>query len=508
MNNFSERFNKKAKEMKGSENHSDISHNENYSKNEDKKLQNADVKSDKIENVTNLPINKRGSFVEWEENWKISDNPILEELESLDFAVWINEKGDIVLRDLDTQEENIIQKSNISMKISSLLGKKVYFYSWKDSQDVVSPLELVSIVSKYYKTDIKKRFFYKEAGNKKKWYLNIFTPTEYMNYIEKHTKEPKTILKLINHLVNYKEDRLHYFLNWLAYYWTTFKRPQTAIVFKGVQGAGKGVFANEIIKPLFGDNQVAIITNDILENKFKANIFENKSFYIFEETSKGNVKSNKDIKEFIKQVITNEIVPMDEKHKNSKNVTITAPSIFFTNEVKFLEIEPSDRRFSVFLTGNKLDSDTNFLGFGSYEALKSQIQKELKDFAGYLYNYKIDTKLANNPMETAEKRAVMKITTNSYQEFLMALKDKEIEFFEVLLDDEEFDGRILFNEIETAFNKNRIKKPLLSKIFKAIYQRNDITPHKLNKELQAIDPEFMSKNNTTKIKGDYYIKLS
>ena len=326
-----------------------------------------------------------------------------------------------------------------------------------------------------------------------------------MNYTDKPKEEPKTILSLIKHLVNYKEDRFNYFLNWLAFYWATFKRPQTAIVLKGVQGAGKGIFATDVISPLFGKNQLAIITNDVLENKFKADKFENKAFYIFEETSKGDVKSNKDVKEFIKQIITNEIVPMDRKHKKGVDVKITAPSLFFTNEVKFLEIEPSDRRFSVFLTGDKIINN-DFLGFGSYETLSEQIKKELPDFARYLYHFDIDTKLANIPMDTPEKRAVTQITNNSFQKFLIALKNRDLDFFDILSDSEEIDDKILFDEVKEAFKNGKIKRNLITKLFNSIFQKN-ISPQRLLEELKGIDPDLLSNNNLITIRGTKYILL-
>jgi len=469
-----------------------------------------EIKEEKKLNETisnnNSILEKRGDYKDWEENWRISDNSILEELDELGFELWINEKGEFVLKDIDTQKDEVITPSNINRKISSLLGKKVFIGSWKDTEYKVTPAEIISIASTDYRPDFKKRFFYIERNKRKKWYLNAFTPTEYMNYTDKPLQEPKTILTLIKHLVNYKEDRFHYFLNWLAYYWTTFKKPQTAIVLKGVQGAGKGIFAGDVISPLFGKNQTAIITNDVLENKFKADKFENKAFYIFEETSKGDVKSNKDVKEFIKQIITNEIVPMDRKHKKGVDVKITAPSLFFTNEVKFLEIEPSDRRFSVFLTGDKI-INTDFLGFGSYETLAEQIKKELPDFARYLYNFEVNPRLANTPLETAEKIAVIKITSNSYQKFLLALKNKELSFFDVLLDSEDVEISLLFNEVEKAFKEGRIKRALITKLFNTLFQKN-ISSQKLLEELRGIDPDFFDEKNTLTIKGTKYIKLS
>ena len=489
--NYSDVIEARIKEKK-------ITSKENYTTKETKNYQ---EKAEKKQIVTHLQ--KRGDYCEWVENWRISNNPILEELDELGYQIWINEKGEFVLKDEDTQEENIITPSNINRKISSLLGKRVFIGTWKDAENKVTPAEIISVTSSEYRPDFKQRFFYIQRKERKKYYLNTFTPTEYMNYTNKPQKEPKTILKLLSHLVNYKEDRLYYFLNWLAYYWATFKKPQTAIVLKGTQGAGKGIFANEVITPLFGEKQTSIITNDILESRFKASKFMNKSFYIFEETSKGDVKSNKDVKEFIKQIITNEVIPMEEKRITAFDVKVTAPSIFFTNEAKFLEIEPSDRRFSVFATGDKI-INTDFLGFYSYEALKDQIKEELADFARYLYNFDIDVNLANTPMDTPEKSAVVGLTTNSYHKFLIALKNKDLEFFDVLLESEDIEKNMLYTELKKAFNEGRIKRALITKLFNATFDKN-IPSQKLLEELKGIDAEFIT--NTINPKNVIYILL-
>jgi len=452
----------------------------------------------KKENLTNSTLKKRGDYKDWAENWRISDNPLLDELESLDLQLFMNEKGDFVLRDLDTKKDEVIPASNISKKISSILGKKV-IVGWKDTEHKITPVEIISIISSDYRPDIKKRFF--KISSKNKWYYNAFTPTEYMNFIQEPTSTPKTILNLIKHLVNYNEKRFNFFINWLAYYWATFKRPLHAIVLKGEQGAGKGIFANDVITPLFGENQVSILTNETLENRFKADKFENKSFYIFEETSKGDVKSNKDIKEFIKQIITNDKVPMDRKHKKGVDVKITAPSIFFTNEAKFLEIEPSDRRFSVFLTGGKI-VDTDFLGYGTYEALAEQIKKELPDFARYLYHYPIDIDMIKLPMDTPEKEAVIHLTSNSFQKFLYALKNKDLEFFEDLKEEEP----VLYHLVENAFREGKIERAKLADVYNAVFDKN-FKNQKVLAELKAIDYSLFDDKNIATRKGTRYILL-
>jgi len=500
MNNYSDMIEKRIREKRKSL----IQNDKNYNKNSKNIKANKELITAVEEKLNetkqgikqSYSIKKRGDFLNWVENWQISDNPLLEELDKRSLQMWIDEKGKFVLKNIDLQVENTILKNDISFKISSLIGKRCFIGSWKDDTDnKVAPNEIISIHSKDYRPDIKKRFF----QINKNYIYNTFTPTEYMNCTIPPKKEPTTILKLIKHLVNYDDKKFNYFINWLAYYWATFKRPLTAIVFKGEQGAGKGIFAENIIIPLFGKKQVALINNEMIENKFKANLFEYKSFYIFEEVSKGNSKSNKEVKSFLKEIITNGSYQMDRKREASVEVKIQAPSLFFTNEAKFLEIEPSDRRFNVFLTGGALHKN-NFLDFGSYENLTYHIKRELADFASYLYNYQIDPQIVNIPLDTPEKRAVISVTNSLYSNFLTALKNRDLEYFEDLKQI----NKPLYSEIEEAFLTGKLKRPIIGNIFNTLFYK-ELPAQKIVSELKAIDPTFF--DNTKTIKGSKYIDL-
>jgi hypothetical protein len=146
--------------------------------------------------------------------------------------------------------------------------------------------------------------------------------------------------------------------------------------------------------------------------------------------------------------------------------------------------------------------EINFLGFGSYDNLKDAIEAELKDFARYLYNYKVDVNLANRVINTPEKEAVIYATTSRNILFYEALKDKNLEYFRPLEELEEDvmlprERRYIFREIEKSFTAGKIKISLLKEIYGALYETK-ISTQALTKELNLIDPYFMSEKNKSK----------
>ena len=95
--------------------------------------------------------------------------------------------------------------------------------------------------------------FYSPCGNSF-FYRNLFKPTKYLMLNSKEHKEPKAIFALIRHLVNYDDERFDYVVNWLAYFFQALKKSQVALVLRGDQGAGKGIFVDLVLSPLFGED--------------------------------------------------------------------------------------------------------------------------------------------------------------------------------------------------------------------------------------------------------------
>lgn len=79
-------------------------------------------------------------------------------------------------------------------------------------------------------------------------------------------------------------------------------KSQVAIVLRGVQGSGKGVFFN-LISSLFGKECCFTVGNKTLKSQFLGSVFEFKLFININEMSH-DIKSNKENKNSLKELVT------------------------------------------------------------------------------------------------------------------------------------------------------------------------------------------------------------
>lgn len=316
---------------------------------------------------------------------------------------------------------------------------------------------------------------------------NIFKPTRYME-LDASTmmkKELKAIIKLFKNLYT-SDERLEYFINMLAYFFQNLKKPPVAILLKGPQGAGKGILFDEILIPLFGKAQCFQINDKTIRGNFIGGMIENKLIINFDEIS-ANIKDNSTLKNTIKMLISNQQGSFEKKYVNTEEETpLFSLSLFTSNALAPVEIEHNDRRFSVFDTLGNL-SKVDHLGYGSYDALIQAIREELEDFAIMLLTYQVDVKKATTVMNTPEKEALVGITTDRFENFLKAIKEKNLEYF-IDLQSVPHTSPYYLN-LKTSFLENRISRKTLKEVFCAI-ESEDISTKKLIKRLTALDVNF------------------
>jgi len=273
-----------------------------------------------------------------------------------------------------------------------------------------------------------------EIGDKFNTYaktFNLFTPTEFMKQ-EKNDKvldlevSCPRIFELLRNLIPVAGEREH-FINWLSFVFSTREKARTAWVFKGIQGSGKNLFFDKVIKPLFGQNQAIVVDDDRLQSDFNG-FMNNKLFIAFNEVANDETKTKKSVKSKIKSLITDTTILINEKHVKTYEVNNFANIIFFSNEVIPLLIENQDRRFNVVETGGELYSVLSFKK--DPELFIQNLSEELEMFTQFLLNYKYNQLKVDKVIENDAKATIKELSMNRYELFASKLKAKDWDWFD------------------------------------------------------------------------------
>ena len=434
-------------------------------------------------------------------NWRITENEFLIKLEDAGGALILFDDGELLLRSSPLSDFKKVTAERASIVVNKLTGEHVVVGKGSKDRPAEIPYGDLMMASEIEMNLTANAEFNKDGNTYK---MNVFTPSELL-MLDKNTpyRKPRFIMMLILHLANYNIKRFHYIINWIAKMFVTLDKAITALVLRGSQGSGKSKLV-EIISILFGKKYCFTVGNKTLKGQFLGSVFENKLFININEMSH-DLKSNKENKNSVKEFITESEFAGEKKYENiSKPIKLFAQIIITSNEVYVLEVEPEDRRFTIFTTaGNISNEECNFFGFGDFKSFWNQVMSEIQDFALYLKNYPIDVNMANKPMDTAEKRALIKGTNDRFKLYITALLNKDITFFESLKET----NSTLYSNLMSSLKKGRVYQRDLLPTFVAVNPGEfNMSPYKLLEKLEIYEPSKFSRDLRKK-SGDWYFEL-
>jgi len=268
-------------------------------------------------------------------------------------------------------------------------------------------------------------------------------------------------------------------------------------VLKGDQGTGKGLLFERIIAELFGRDFCVVVDDDRLGSNFK-NWIGSKLFYNLNEISH-DPKGRKATKNFIKVLVTDTTIQMEKKFESASETEIFANVLITSNENFPIEVEPSDRRFTVISTGAPLKKE----GVDTAKLIHD-IECELDAFALFLKRYDCDEELYHQALDTPEKTALIEGTTDRFTLLSRAIVNKDLAYFEVISDEKPY----LFDALKLDFEANRIKQSSIQPLYEGIYD-DDMSSKSLLKKLRNIYPLVFHSNrkNMKKSNGNWYYLL-
>ncbi len=418
------------------------------------------------------------------------DNPTLNAINERGGAVWLSKDGYLFFRHSHAGKISKLEPSKARTVIANFLNRESVriLQGTKEVSPDFYPNEILSVTDKF--TPFSKSEFYSEQGE---MFRTPWQPTIYMS-AKPHHEMPPTIKMLFERLTNHKENQYQWMINWLAGFFQTLNRSQCALVLKGDQGSGKGILFEHIITPLFGEEYSIVVDDDRLQSNFK-NWMSGQLFYNLNEISH-DVKSRKSSKNFLKQLVTDTKVQAEQKYKDSGAIEIFGQVLVTSNELAPLEIETSDRRYTIFQTDKALKSDNI-----NTAKLIDNIKSELMVFASFLKGVFVDWKLFNMAMDTKEKRAVVNATTDKTVLLGNAIKMVNISFFEPL---EEVNTH-LYNLVCDDLAKGRLCQSHLKDIYEGVFDDTISAKHIVNR-LATFDISIFGDTKKSNGKKYYSIK--
>ena len=278
--------------------------------------------------------------------------------------------------------------------------------------------------------------------------INLFRPSSLWQKAISERKKAKKENKLykngdINFLVKYphiqalffnllQNDyiRLEYFINWLAAALVTLRKNGTAIVLKGSQGTGKGVLYEQIIQPIVGEKYTYTFSNHDLKSNFNKNL-QNKLFIVGNEI-KGDFREGNSIYETLKMWVTDKDLRIEIKGKDAFQVTNYFNLLIFSNNETPLQIQATDRRYTVFETSNRklIEVATEDFGYESTVEFINGIKKELESFTIDLFKYDFKISKVRVPLPTPEKTRIYIASVKKSEIFADAVRNKDYDFFQ------------------------------------------------------------------------------
>jgi len=243
--------------------------------------------------------------------------------------------------------------------------------------------------------------------------LNLFTaPDLYFHYEEKdHYHFPKIAAHLL-YLCGNDKGAYNWFMKWLGWKLQNPERKiPTAILFRTVQGAGKGIVEEHIIMPIFGVQNFRSIDNDALTKEW-GGYLKNRQFIIANEVQFNFKRDYQNLK----RIVSDSYLDIQVKGYENETIKNYTQFMFFSNMDNSIKIEEGDRRFTVVDQQKKQDKEY-------YTQLVSSIPAELEDFVSYLKSLDIDYRDVSTAYDTEAKSSLQELHRHPVYGFIDDLRN-------------------------------------------------------------------------------------
>ena len=162
---------------------------------------------------------------------KNEENELLNTVYEGNGAIYLNKNGKICIKIAKNDKAIAFTPKEAKIVLTSRLGVDVHITETTiDDEDAdiheLSIYSLLLVVGTIFKPYVLKEYLYQDGV----YYQNLFKPSKYLKVNGKPSRQPTAILDLIFNLVDYNNERYHYLLNWLSFFFQYLKKSQIASI--------------------------------------------------------------------------------------------------------------------------------------------------------------------------------------------------------------------------------------------------------------------------------------
>lgn len=242
---------------------------------------------------------------------------------------------------------------------------------------------------------------------------------------------PATIT-LLNHVMAGDEKMLAHFINWLACAAQFKNKNRTTFLFQGVQGTGKGIMYEEVIRPLMGAEYCASLTIQQLEEQFNGYLNE-KLMILIDEFRHGDAQASKFLENKIKLYVSESDMAVRAMRTDVEVQRTFFNMIFFSNNYDAIRVPEGDRRINV---SPRQEMPLRLIFAGDPEqqieeigTLVNEIRKESPVFIGALMQMQADRNAAATVIENEAKARMQSASRTKGEDFHAAITNGEMGYF-------------------------------------------------------------------------------
>jgi len=226
---------------------------------------------------------------------------------------------------------------------------------------------------------------------------------------------------ICNILCDDNQEQYNYFLKWCAcivqHCLGKCRRPEVALVLKGIRGIGKDTFI-ELYGHLFGSSYQTFTDESQVFGRFNPHL----KTCVIGHLSEAFWSGSKKVEGNLKSLITNPVFTIEEKYLKPIKLTSHINLVISSNEDWVVPAGIHERRFFIPSISGKLPADKDYfhkirkqMANGGYEAM-------LYDF---INNYKIDQDFIGHPPKTIELKNQIEITLSTEEQFISEFLSEE-----------------------------------------------------------------------------------